>query len=49
MTCRPSHGGYSSVLGLRGPDGRVTGVLTASYSLAALLPRITQARRMPSA
>ena len=36
------HGGYSSVLALRGPDGRVTGVLTASYSFAALLPRITQ-------
>ena len=31
------------MLGLHGPDGRVTGVLTASYNVAALLPRITQA------
>ena len=36
------HGGYTSVLDLRNPEGRVTGLLTASYSLAALLPRVTQ-------
>jgi PAS domain S-box-containing protein len=35
--------GYSSVLGLRGPDGHAVGALTASYSISGLLPYVTKA------
>jgi PAS domain S-box-containing protein len=38
-----AHRGYSSLLGLRGPDGRAVHVLTASYSISALLPHVTKA------
>ena len=37
-----AHRGYSLVLGLRDASGAVPRVLTASYSLGALLPRVTQ-------
>jgi PAS domain S-box-containing protein len=42
-TLPPVHRGYSTVLGLRDADGRTTRVLTASYGLATLLPRVTRA------
>ncbi len=42
-TLPTAHRSYSTMLGLRGVDDRVSSVLVASYSVGALLPRVTNA------
>jgi PAS domain S-box-containing protein len=42
-TLPAAHRSYSTLLGLRGSDGRASRLLIASYSVSALLPRVTNA------